>query len=170
MNGMPVPREHGSPTIPPIPPPNHATRNAPLLRTSRQTSPPFPGHVSELALSAAAPFVATHPPLIANRLSILDSSRRVEPWRVGECSLTCEGRFFVVMHRTAIVLPQPMAVVQIEEVFLQLIDSQDFFSLVYFWARNPFPRRHAGLGAIAPLFSQSYPQFLCINIDALIYQ
>ena len=112
---------------PPIRPLNHTTRNAPLLRASRQTSPPFSGHVAELAFSAAAPFVAMHPPLIANRLSILDSSRRVEPWRVGECSLTCEGRFFVVMHRTAIVLPQPMAVVQIEEAFLQLIDSQDFF-------------------------------------------
>ena len=77
--------------------------------------------------SSMAPFIATHPPPVTNRLSDFDSSRRVEPWRVGECSLTCEGRFFVVMHRTAIVLPQPMAVVQIEGAFLQLIDSQDFF-------------------------------------------
>lgn len=169
MNSTPVPREHGSPK-PPDPPhqPHHPERAT--VACEPPDIAPFPGHVAELALSAAAPFVATHPPLIANRLSILDSSRRVEPWRVGECSLTCEGRFFVVMHRTAIVLPQPMAVVQIEGAFLQLIDSQDFFSLVYFWARNPFSRRHAGLGAIAPLFSQSYPQFLCINIDALIYQ
>ena len=41
---------------------------------------------------------------------------------------------------------------------------------MYFWASTPFSRRHAGLGAIAPLFSQSYPQFLCINVDILIYQ
>lgn len=38
--------------------------------------------------SSLAPFVATHPPPVTNRLSDFDSSRRVEPWRVGECSLT----------------------------------------------------------------------------------
>lgn len=126
MNSTPVPREHGSPKPPDPPPQPHHPERATVACEPPDIAP-FPGHVAELALSAAAPFVATHPPLIANRLSILDSSRRVEPWRVGECSLTCEGRFFVVMHRTAIVLPQPMAVVQIEGAFLQLIDSQDFF-------------------------------------------
>ena len=120
----------------------------------------FLGHVAERADSDAAPFVATHPPLVANRLSILDSSRTVEPWRVGERSLTCEGRFFVVMHRTAIVLPQPMAVVQIEGAFLQLIDLKDFFLWCISGQGTPFLGAMRGWGRL-PHFSHRVIHSFC---------
>ena len=128
MNGMPI-----TPVTRRIVPPHPNSPSSPLTGCPPPTCvtvacrPPAIAPIHRRAPaclpSSLAPFVATHPPPVTNRLSDFDSSRRVEPWRVGECSLTCEGRFFVVMHRTAIVLPQPMGVVQIERPFLQVIDS-----------------------------------------------
>ena len=107
--------------------PNHSTRNESLLHAGRQTSPSFASHAPAAQPSIVAPFVATHLPSVGNQPTVFNSSRSVEPWRVGERSLTLERRFFVVMHRTTPVLPQPMGVVQIERPFLQVIDSKDIF-------------------------------------------